>query len=163
MPTVTLPPKRPGGDAVAFDSARSIVIVGANGSGKTRLGAFVEKRAGEKSHRISAQRSLNVPRSVQPRSHEQAESSLLFGGYQPKWSFSQQASQKDSQRWGNEPEISILNDYEHLLAFLFADETKRNRDYSRAALTVLPTSQPPKCKLDALSEIWKAGCLNAIL
>ena len=48
----------------------------------------------------------------------------------------------------------MLGDFEHVLALLFADEAKRNREYSRAALTTLPTAQPPRCKLDTLSAIW---------
>jgi len=49
----------------------------------------------------------------------------------------------------------MLGDFEHVLALLFADEAKRNRDYARAALNVVPMEKPAKCKLDTLSEIWR--------
>src|SRR5581483_1567785 len=56
---------------------------------------------------------------------------------------------------GGEPATRLLGDFDLLLALLFADEAKRNRDYSRAALKVVPTEKPPRCKLDVLSEIWR--------
>ena len=37
----------------------SVVIIGANGSGKTKLSAWMEEKDPEKIHRIGAQRSLN--------------------------------------------------------------------------------------------------------
>jgi hypothetical protein len=154
VPTVELPAKRPGGAKELFQDVRSIVIVGANGTGKTRMGAFIENAAGAKAHRLSAQRVLSVPAYVQPRAYDQAQSTLLYGHYEPNRKPEQQVAFKLGNRWGGEPYTQMLNDFEHLLALLFADEAKRNRDYSRSALKALPTAQPPKCKLDALTDIW---------
>lgn len=156
MSTVELPPKRPGGARVVLTDVRSIVIVGANGTGKTRLGAQIEQTAGAKAQRISAQRVLVIPASVQPRAHEHAEMKLQFGLHQPSWTPAQYTANKLSHRWGNEPYTYMLNDFEDVLAMLFADEAKRSRDYTRSALKVLPKEQPPKCKLDLLAGIWKA-------
>jgi hypothetical protein len=137
-----------------LDNERSLVIVGANGSGKTRLGAFIEQHVDVGAHRISAQRSLSVPVSITPRAYEQAESTLLFGTWQASWTRDQTRSQKNGHRWGNEPHVHMLNDYEHLLALLFADETRRNLEYTRAAQISVPTARPPACKLDRLKEVW---------
>lgn len=133
-----------------------MVIVGANGVGKSRMGVLIEQNAGAKAHRLTAQRALSIPPFIQPRAYEQAESTLLYGNYQPNWTAEQRAANKFGNRWGDEPSNRMLTDFEHVLALLFADEAKRNRDYSRAALETMPTDKPPRCKLDILSEIWSA-------
>jgi hypothetical protein len=155
MPSFELPPKKKGTPNVRFEDVRSMVIVGANGSGKSRMGAKIEQMAGANAHRLSAQRALTIPAYVQPRAYEQAECTLLYGNYDPGQKPEQRAASKFGNRWGDEPASRMLGDFEHVLALLFADEAKRNRDYSRAALKTLPTDKPPKCKLDTLSEIWQ--------
>lgn len=155
MPPFEFPPRRKGSSNERFENVRSMVIVGANGSGKSRIGAWIERTVGAKAHRVTAQRALSIPAYVQPRAYEQAESTLLYGHYDPGQKPEQRAASKFGHRWGDEPASRMLGDFEHVLALLFADEAKRNRDYSRAALKDLPTEKPPKCKLDTLSEIWR--------
>ena len=62
-------------------SHQSILLVGANGSGKTRLGTWIEMQSPQSKlvHRISAQKSLAMPDSTTPVSIELAEKDLLFG------------------------------------------------------------------------------------
>ncbi|MFO0955879.1 MAG: DUF4435 domain-containing protein [Isosphaeraceae bacterium] len=156
MPTVELPPKSPEGQNILLEEARSIVIVGANGAGKTRFGAFIEQTAGDKAHRVGAQRALSIPVFVQPRSYQQAESSLRYGNFEPSWKHEQHVANRVGHRWGSEPFTQLLNDYEYLLALLFADETKRNREFTHSAFEKTPQNKPPKCKLDHLSDIWAA-------
>ena len=149
-----LPPKAPGQENVLIKDARSIVVVGANGTGKTRLGAFLEAQAGAKAQRISAQRILNIPPLIQPRAYEYAENMLRFGTYQTHVSTDHHLSYREGNRWSSQPHTTMLNDYEHVLALLFADEERRNREYARAATATVPTTTAPKCKLDALAAIW---------
>jgi len=154
MPLFDLPPKKKGLPNERFENIRSMVIVGANGSGKSLMGAWIERTAGAKAHRVAAQRALSLPAYVQPRAYEQAESTLLNGHYDPGQRPEQRAANKFGNRWGEEPTSRILSDFEHVLALLFADEARRNRDYSRGALKAVPTDKPRKCKLDTLSDIW---------
>src|SRR3954451_9379785 len=156
MTPFELPPKQKGTPNVRFEDVRSMVIVGASGSGKSRMGSRIEQMAGANAHRLTAQRALTIPAYVQPRAYEQAECTLLYGNYDPGERPEQGAARKFGNRWGDEPASRMLGDFEHVLALLFADEAKRNREYSRAALNTLPTDKPPKCKLDRLSEIWLA-------
>ena len=51
-------------------SAGPIVVVGANGNGKTRLGWWIEKRDTANVHQVSAQKSLALPKEVHTRSLE---------------------------------------------------------------------------------------------
>lgn len=154
MPSIELPPKKPGQANEQWTDVRSVVVVGANGSGKSRFGVVIESNANPFAHRITAQRALSIPDVIQPRPYEQAESTLHYGSYQPNLSAQKRNSQKFSNRWGDEPASRLLNDYEHLLALLFADESKRDRAYARTAKDTLHTVPPPKCKLDILQEIW---------
>ena len=43
----------------------SLILIGANGSGKSRLGAWIEQNDMEKVHRVGAQRSLNFGEFIQ--------------------------------------------------------------------------------------------------
>ncbi len=62
MTPFDLPPKQKGTPNVRFENVRSMVIVGANGSGKSRMGARIEQMAGANAHRLSAQRALHDTR-----------------------------------------------------------------------------------------------------
>ena len=65
----------------------SFLFIGANGSGKTRLGTWIEMTSTqkEKVHRISAQKSLSMPDTTTPMSIERAEKNLLFGNVDGTW------------------------------------------------------------------------------
>ena len=47
-------------------SNNSVIIIGANGSGKSHLGAWIEQQDLENVHRIGAQRNLNISFSTEP-------------------------------------------------------------------------------------------------
>ena len=112
MPLFDLPPKKKGSSNERFENVRSMVIVGANGSGKSRMGAWIERTAGAKAHRIGAQRALTIPAFVQPRAYEQAESTFRYGYYEPSHKPEQREAHKFGNRWGNEPYTFMLNDFE---------------------------------------------------
>lgn len=95
-----------------IETEASIVVVGANGSGKTRLGTWIEFRSAEKNKvfRISAQKSLSIPYSIRPDSLDRAEKMLYFGFYNETRSTSVEAyyDNKRGNRWGNQPETYLL-------------------------------------------------------
>lgn len=64
-----------------IESDQSIVIIGANGSGKTRLGTWIEYLSSKKElvYRISAQKSLTMPVSSSTTWMEYAKAELYFG------------------------------------------------------------------------------------
>src|SRR3954466_11247536 len=57
----------------------SILFVGANGGGKTRLAVKIENDLGEKAHRISAHRALALNRAVPKISERVAVMALRTG------------------------------------------------------------------------------------
>lgn len=130
---------------------KSIVLVGANGAGKTRLGVWVEQH-NEMVHRISAQKSLNMPKQVDVGDRAFAQNELLLGNGNAygvnSWHFN-----KNSYRWGSEPVTFLQNDYARLLKFLLADKSqvsikfcemsdKGYKDYPHTAL------------IDKVKSIW---------
>jgi adenylate kinase family enzyme len=60
---IELPQKLNSQEPVSI-SSNSIVVIGANGSGKTRFGSDIAKRYNQQTHRISAQKSLSMPSDV---------------------------------------------------------------------------------------------------
>ena len=72
--------KLPLKDQIEYSTSNnSLIIIGANGSGKSKLGAWIEQQDMENVHRIGAQRSLNFGDFIQLKSREQAENRLLYG------------------------------------------------------------------------------------
>jgi len=72
-------------------STQSYVLVGANGSGKSHLGAWIEKN-NDKVLRISAQRALSIPDTINIINEEAAWKNIFYGnptqtdkGYKWKW------------------------------------------------------------------------------
>jgi hypothetical protein len=114
-----------------------VVIIGANGSGKSRLGFWIEQNHPnpERIHRISAQRALDFSEYVQLKSLEQAENELLFGVTDIKI-YGGILPSKMAGRWqmSNRPPLSVtplLNDYERVLSLLFAKKAQRDSQLAK--------------------------------
>jgi ABC-type branched-subunit amino acid transport system ATPase component len=106
---------------IELNPGSSTFFVGANGSGKTRLAAQAERQWGQKAHRISAHRSLNLNPNVAKISEQKARSGLRFG-YPDVESGQELAFRKDA-RWAKKAETSLLNDFDFLVQTLFAEQS----------------------------------------
>lgn len=63
-----------------IEDKQSIVLLGANGAGKTRMSVWIDENNPELNiHRISAQKSLNMPEYVSPTELKKAEDKFLYG------------------------------------------------------------------------------------
>ncbi len=134
---------------VNLKSGQSAVFLGANGAGKTRLGVHIDRlERGERTHRIGAHRALNLNTKVASKSYESALNQLLYGADDPNL-----AGQKEVRRWSQKPYTTLLNDYDKLLAALFADESEVSSRF-RQAHRLDPLTPSPVSKLDTLSAIW---------
>lgn len=99
----------------------STIIVGANGSGKTKLAMECERQLETTAHRISAQRMLALDPSIEKISEEAARGQLRYGYAKPSdYGGPQQA--RDVNRWGQGEPRFILNDAGALLQVLFAEQ-----------------------------------------
>lgn len=113
-----------------FDK-NSIVLIGANGSGKTRLSVWIDKQNIKfHVHRISAQKSLELPKYTQPIEKEKAKEILIYGREMNNW---EEGVLKNNQgdrlneikfdsKWSDAPETHELRDINQLMQFLVSDD-----------------------------------------
>jgi ABC-type glutathione transport system ATPase component len=125
------------------------VIIGANGSGKTRLGVYIEERLAAKDvvHRIAAQKTLAME-DVQLIALEMAEKMLLYGMQTAV------PGQKNIYRWQNKPATQLLNDFQALLQTLFGQQNRvavRFLDQHRSD----PTLPTPRTVLQKVQDVWQ--------
>lgn len=133
-----------------IETTQSLLFIGANGAGKTRLGAWIEINSPQKDlvHRISAQKSLSMPDSTTPVAIELAERNLLFG--HESWGHEHKIN-----KWGQKPATTLLSDYEKLMVYLFSDETEANAKFKIAAKASTERVEPPVTKIDLVKEVWE--------
>jgi ABC-type cobalamin/Fe3+-siderophores transport system ATPase subunit len=131
----------------------NIVIIGANGAGKTRIGAWIEDRQpGDVTvHRISAQRALNIPDSATIQTLDMAEKALFFGYLGPNAAL----HHKGGHRWGGNASTHLLNDFEFLLSTLFAKTTRRDREHAKATQAQQAYIPVENSAIDIIINVWQ--------
>lgn len=133
-----------------FQSENNFVIIGANGSGKSHLGAWIESRDPENSLRISAQRALSIPEIVSIIGESAAFDMIHYGhstdkriGY--KWD------------WGKQT-TKLINDYGNVLSAVFARLTNEQKEYFDKCreCEIQQKSKPntPQIISDKILDIW---------
>lgn len=126
-----------------------LVVIGANGSGKTRFGAKIEENNHLKTHRISAQKSLTMPKLVRPTALEVAKNEFFIGSNHPKQNINESLDYKKNNRWGSNINTHLLNDFEKLLVLLHTEEYESLSDSKEKKIL------SPKTKIDTVREIWE--------
>ncbi len=152
-PDIILPNRTGQGENETLDNDNNIVIIGANGSGKTRLGAWIETNMQNNLgvHRISAQRALNIPDFAQIKNLEQAEK-MLFYGLENQDAV---VAHKRGHRWEGNPETHMLNDYNQLLSTLFARTSKRDREHAKATKACQAYVAVDDAPIDVIMQLWQ--------
>jgi len=149
---ITLPKKLNTQDPIIIDS-KIVAVIGANGSGKTRFGTDIEDRYNEQTHRISAQKSLSMPKEVRPKSKLRAESELLYGNFDEN-NPSRNVRFKKGARWGNNPNTFLLNDYDKLMILLHTEEYEESIKF-KDEYKPGQSTEKPITKLDRVQNIWE--------
>lgn len=132
-----------------------LVIVGANGSGKTRFGSWIDISASQKTipHRISAQKSLNMPDNVRSMDVSRSMASLICGH---EGALYEQYNQfKPAHKWQNSPETMLINDYEKLLVYLFSEHNEISNQYLEDSTKSKIRIEPPIFKIIMVQKIWE--------
>ena len=120
--------KFPNNEEVELELGKPVVLLGANGAGKTRFGVKVEEindpefsvqsRAGQVHiHRISAQKSLSIDDSITIFDNESSLNNLFVGDASPN-------AKKIHYRFNSEPATYLLQDYNRALSLLFSESNK---------------------------------------
>jgi hypothetical protein len=155
LPTrdIKMPPtaKYPSGHKLALRD-RVLVVIGANGSGKTRFGAWLDSQNIKLHHRVSAHRSLSFPERVQPTDLEEAERHLFYGNPTKD----NPAHHRLHSRWHNNPATALLNDFAPLVTVMVSESFAVSDQYRVSMKTATEYVAPPKTRMDLVKEIWEA-------
>lgn len=144
---IKLPPKKGENEVeIEFDQ---LVIIGANGAGKTRFGSWIEMNNYEHVHRISAQKSLSMPFAVRSNSIDIAQDDLIYGTHNENRDWLKRQGKK-SNRWNNNLNTSLLNDYDQLMVLLHSEE------YEKSLLYKDEGGDKPITKLDRIQSIFES-------
>lgn len=138
--------------------SNSVIIVGANGAGKSKLGAWIEKGDFAKVHRIAAQRGLSFNKNIPLKNYNEAENLVLYGESEAKDPY----TFKKGNRWGwnenAEYTTRMIIDFEFVLAALLAMNSNEEHDYVDAVKKAKEKNQqfpnPPITVIDKLFQIW---------
>lgn len=142
-----------------IENKKSIVLIGANGAGKTRMSIWIDENNPDINiHRISAQKSLNLPQMVSPTEIQMAEEEFLYGTSNDNKEWLKQYGKKSS-RWGNSPETYLLNDYEKLMQFLMTENYEKSIEY-REKHKNGQEEFDNDTRLEKIKEIWEDVILH---
>lgn len=132
----------------------SIIIIGANGSGKSRLGAWLEEKNLANYHRLSGQRILNFTSNIPLRSEHSAINHLWYGREEGgsklgRWPF-------EKGHWNYT--TAELRDANDALALVFAKKASQDREYVRlckdAELQGVEKPRTQEDVIEKLIRIW---------
>jgi hypothetical protein len=146
---IQLPTKKGPPNTTPNIEFEQLVIIGANGAGKTRFGSDIESRYLGQTHRVSAQKSITFPTEVSPKSRDRAEKEFFYGSYYNPENDVLHLSQKTANRWGRKPDTFLLNDYEKLLVLLHTEEYEDSLSYKEGRIS------KPTTKLDRVQKLWE--------
>ena len=150
MCNVNIPKKDNSNLELTLEAGKTTIIIGANGSGKTRLAVYLEEQLGEKAHRIAAHRALNLNPGVNKISEEKARKYLIYGISGDRISI----SNRKYHRWEDKAPTSLLNDFDYLLQYLFAQQNNLAVE-NHQKLNRGESITNSKTKLDILQEVWE--------
>lgn len=151
---ILLPNRTGTSESETLETDHNIVFIGSNGSGKSRLGVWIEQQIQNHVtvHRISAQKALNIPDFAPLKNLEQAEKDLLLG----RSDQSAAIHYKIRDRWGNSPATFLLNDYDKLLSLLFAKSSERDRIHTQKTRETGGYIPVPDSPVDVITRIWSS-------
>ena len=158
----TIKIKFPNNEDVELELGKPVVLLGANGAGKTRFGVKVEELNDGKFsgwggseeflvHRISAQKSLSISDRIVIADNESSKYELYYGSTHPK-------ADKTNNRHGHAPATHLLDDYDKALSLLFSEANKElheaNAKEKQAIKEGKERPAPAVTVVDRATDIW---------
>lgn len=148
-------------EKIDFEFGKPVILLGANGSGKTRFSVKIEELNDpafiggqlEKSHihRLSAQKSLTISTSIPIFDHDSSVRNLFLGS-------AESYANKTTYRFQTNPATNMLNDYQQALSLLFSDaqiELQREHDEARRCNKEgIKIPAPVETVVDKAQRIW---------
>ena len=136
--------------AISVEPGSSVVFVGANGGGKTRLSVHIENTLQLDAHRISAHRALNLNPSVPKISERDAIRGLRTGFNHESASI----QQRPGSRWQGKQAVSLLNDFDFVVQVMFAEQANTSLA-THKNVRAGGNQQPKATVFERLADIWQ--------
>lgn len=144
-------PTQAGETILNIEVGTSVVIVGANGSGKTRLASYIEEQLGEATHRIAAHRALSLNPLVAKVSEREAKLGLKTGA---NHRYATIANRKGN-RWSDNAPVALLNDYDYLVQALFAEQTNTSLE-THKSVRAGGNVNANATNFETLKKVWES-------
>ncbi|WP_441240481.1 AAA family ATPase [Tardiphaga sp. 768_D3_N2_1] len=147
--SLSIPRQLGAAQQIELATGSSVIFVGANGGGKTRLAVHLEESQGISAHRISAHRSLILQPTVAKVTEAEALQQLRFGV-----AYSEAGvGHRLGSRWQGKQAVHLLSDFDAVIQGLFAEQTNRAQKTHRNVRAGNYGPAEPT-KLEVLSDIW---------
>lgn len=147
-------PTPDGEKQITVEPGSSVMFVGGNGGGKTRLAVYLEKNFRFTAHRISAHRALSLNPSVNKISEHDALRQLRIGNNVDATNDRQEVVFREMYRWKKHPETALLNDFDAVMQALFAEQANRSYQTHRNNRSGCHERAAPT-KFEILEELWE--------
>lgn len=161
--TVVFPPRQPNTEHVNVTTDTGvIVLVGANGSGKSRMGAWIESSLIQSGpvHRVSAQKVIELPKTITAESLSQSKFAFLYGHPELQKYINDLPNlyhMRLAHRWGQSPTSHTLNDFPRLLTYLFTEHSDVSSHYLELSQKTTTRVEPPQTRLQQVKRIWETA------
>lgn len=139
-------------ESLEIKTGSSVIIVGANGTGKTRLASYIEEKLQGSAHRIAAHRALSLNPSVVKTTEKQARLALMTGWNDARASI----NNRESSRWQSKAPVALLNDFDFLLQVLFAEQTNTALITHKNARSGNSIKEAAATKFEVLTQVWQS-------
>ena len=153
----------PNGEEVELEFGKPIVVIGANGTGKTRFSAKIEELndpafknnqlSKSHIHRLSAQKSLAIDQKIAIFDHDSSEKNLFLGN-------TEYYAYKEAFRFQNNPVTGLLNDFQYVLSLFFSEAQKEIETEHKAIMKCQEEKKPigklKETVIDRAEKIWNA-------
>ena len=146
-------PNKKTGNPVEWNSdCNSVIIIGGNGSGKSKLGAWIERRDYSVTHRIAAQRSLVFDPNADLMAYDKAENIVISGYHESR------DDRNHKWDWNRRNTTRLINDFDASFAAIIVKKNDQlddfNEKYKKAEEEGLDRPASPWTQIDALRDIW---------
>ena len=145
-------PDETGGKKKYSTNSNAVIIIGANGAGKSKLGAWIEQQSFSDVHRIGAQRNLNFNEHIQLKSYSEAENWVFYGNGDGK-----DPNKGQRWQWGHYT-TRLMDDFDHVLSALLAIRNNEISKFHQACVEADDDKSKwpntPTTSIEKLIAIW---------
>ena len=139
-----------------FTDCNAVVIIGANGAGKSHLGAWIEQQDLPNVHRIGAQRKLSFNDNIPLKNFSEAEELVLYANT------TLTGRENKLYKYGSPSDgmftLKLVDDFDNILSALIAKKTNETDEYVKSCKEAetkhVAYPHTTETVIDKLISIW---------